>query len=122
MARQAEQERVARLRNAAKARQEGSATMPTLDLHSALDIFCRGAGIDPGELPVRDEAQLLQLAGRLLRETLLGLKEVLRAQQGFVDRNGIERQTPDGRSPVDAAMDEYCWTCWPATRSAASTQ
>ncbi len=107
LARLAEQERVGRLRAAARARLEGSASVPALDPHSALDIFCRGAGIDPGELAVRDEAQLLQLAGRLLRETLLGLKEILRAQQTFVDHNGIERTSPEGRSPLDAAMDEY---------------
>jgi predicted component of type VI protein secretion system len=103
----AEQDRVARLRTAAKARQEGSASLPALDLRSALQIFCRGAGIDPDRLSLRDEPQLLQLAGRMLRETLLGLKEILRAQQAFVDNNGIERQVPEGRSPLDANMDEY---------------
>jgi type VI secretion system protein len=103
----AEQERVARLRSAAKARLEGTGTMPTLDLHSGLEIFCRGAGIDPSSLSMRDEAMLLQLAGRMLRETLLGLKEILRAQQAFVDRNGIEREAPEGRSPLDANADEY---------------
>jgi type VI secretion system protein len=103
----AEQDRVARLRAAAKSRLEGSASLPSLDMRSAMQVFCRGAGIDPETLPVRDEAQMLQLAGRLLRETLLGLKEILRAQQDFVDHNGIERQVPEGRSPLDANMDEY---------------
>ena len=103
----AEHDRLARLRAAAKARQEGSVSLPSLDMRSAMQVFCRGAGIDPESLPVRDEAQLLQLAGRLLRETLLGLKEILRAQQDFVDHNGIERQAPEGRSPLDANMDEY---------------
>lgn len=103
----AEQDRLARLRAAAKARQEGSASLPALDMRSAMQVFCRGAGIDPDTLPVRDEAQMLQLAGRLLRETLLGLKEILRAQQDFVDHHGIERQELEGRSPLDASMDEY---------------
>ncbi len=103
----AEQERVARLRSAAKARLEGTNSVPALDLHSALEIFCRGAGIDPSSLSLRDEAMLLQLAGRMLRETMLGLKEILRAQQSFVDRNGIEREAPEGRSPLDANMDDY---------------
>jgi len=103
----AEQDRLARLRAATKARQEGSLSLPSLDMRSAMQVFCRGAGIDPETLPVRDEAQMLQLAGRLLRETLLGLKEILRAQQDFVDHNGIERQAPEGRSPLDANMDEY---------------
>jgi type VI secretion system protein len=103
----AEQDRLARLRAAARARQEGSVSLPALDMRSAMQVFCRGAGIDPDTLPVRDEAQMLQLAGRLLRETLLGLKEILRAQQDFVDHNGIERQAPEGRSPLDANADEY---------------
>jgi type VI secretion system protein len=107
LTRLSEQDRLARLRAAARVRQEGSASLPALDMRSAMQVFCRGAGIDPETLPVRDEAQLLQLAGRLLRETLLGLKEILRAQQDFVDHNGIERQLPEGRSPLDANMDEY---------------
>ena len=81
--------------------------MPALDPRGALAAFCRGAGIDPARLPVQDEAQALQLAGRLLREALLGLKEILRAQQAFQDRNGIECEAPEGRSPLDANMDEY---------------
>jgi type VI secretion system FHA domain protein len=104
---QAEQDRVSRLRSAAKMRLEGTGSMPALDLDTALDIFCRGAGIDASQLSMRDEAMLLQLAGRMLRETMLGLKEILRAQQDFVDRNGIEREAPEGRSPLDANMDEY---------------
>jgi type VI secretion system protein len=107
MARLAEQERIARLRAAARSRLDGSASLPVLDPRSALDAFCRGAGIDAGRLPVQDESQALQLAGRLLREALLGLKEILRAQQAFIDRNGIEREAPEGRSPLDANMDEY---------------
>ncbi len=71
-------------------------------------MFCRGAGIDAGQpAGAATKRRLLQLAGRLLRETLLGLKEILRAQQVFVDHNGIERDVPEGRSPLDANMDEY---------------
>jgi len=107
MARLAEQDRLARLRTAARARLDASNRLPTLDARSALEAFCRGAGIDPGQLPLQDEAQAMQLAGRLLREALLGLKEILRAQQAFVHRNGIEREVPEGRSPLDASIDEY---------------
>jgi predicted component of type VI protein secretion system len=103
----AEQERLARLREAAKARMEGTGSMPALAPRTAFAAFCRGTGIDPGALPVQDEAQALQLAGRLLRESLLGLKEILRAQQAFQNRNGLEVEAPDGRSPLDANMDEY---------------
>jgi predicted component of type VI protein secretion system len=107
VSRRAEQERIARLRAAARSRLDGTSSLPVLDPRNALDAFCRGVGIDAGRLPVQDEAQAMQLAGRLLREALLGLKEILRAQQVFVDRNGIERESPEGRSPLDANMDEY---------------
>lgn len=104
--RMAEQQRVARLRDAAKSRLEGTGSVPALE-PGALAAFCRGAGIDASRLPAMDEAQAMQLVGRLLREALLGLKEILRAQQAFQDRNGIEYERPEGRSPLDSSMDEY---------------
>ncbi len=57
---------------------------------------------------MENEAQSLHLVGQLLREAVLGLKEVLRAQQAFRDRYGIDtRDKPEGRSPLDQATDEY---------------
>jgi type VI secretion system protein len=47
-----------------------------------LQAFCRGAGIGFESLPVDAHARMLLLAGQLLRETLLGLKEGNRTQQG----------------------------------------
>ncbi len=102
----AEQQRIARLRDAAKSRLEGTGSLPALE-QGPLAAFCRGAGIKAGRLPALDEAQAMQLVGRLLREALLGLKEILRAQQAFQDRNGIEIEPPEGRSPLDTNMDEY---------------
>ncbi len=46
-----------------------------------LQAFCRGAGIGPETLPVDAHARMLHLAGQLLRESLLGLKESNRIQQ-----------------------------------------
>ena len=46
-----------------------------------LQAFCRGAGIGPETLPVDAHARMLHLAGQLLRESLLGLKESNRNQQ-----------------------------------------
>src|SRR5262245_31804494 len=46
-----------------------------------LQAFCRGAGIGPETLPVDAHARMLHLAGQLLRESLLGLKESNRTQQ-----------------------------------------
>jgi type VI secretion system protein len=46
-----------------------------------LQAFCRGAGIGVESLPVEAHARMLHLAGQLLRESLLGLKESNRSQQ-----------------------------------------
>jgi type VI secretion system FHA domain protein len=100
------QERLIRLRAAARARLEGGAA-PLADVRTALQAFCRGAGIDPAKLPMESEAQSLHLAGRLLREMLLGLKEILRAQQAFADRYRLDVEKPDGRSPLELATDDY---------------
>ena len=72
-----------------------------------MQAFCRGAGIDPARVPMESEAQSLHLAGRLLREAVIGLKEILRAQQSFRDHYGLESDKPDGRSPLEQGADEY---------------
>jgi predicted component of type VI protein secretion system len=100
------QERLTRLRAAARARLEGKSA-PLLDVRNALQAFCRGAGIDETRLPIQSEAQSLQLVGRLLREAIIGLKEILRSQQAFCDRFHIESEKPEGRSPLEQGTDEY---------------
>jgi type VI secretion system protein len=99
------QQRLTRLRAAARARLEGGAT-PAVNVHNAMQAFCRGAGIDPARLPMENEAQSLRLVGRLLREAIIGLKEVLRAQQAFRDRYRVNEDKPE-HTPVDVATDEY---------------
>jgi type VI secretion system FHA domain protein len=100
------QDRVARLRAAAKARLEG--TSPGLAALTGMQAFCRGAGIDADRLASVGEAQALHLAGRLLREALLGLRELLRAEAAFNDRYGIRDQAGGvGSSPLDMGIDEY---------------
>jgi len=54
---------------------------PTYDNTPGLQAFCRGAGIGIESLPVDAHARMLHLAGQLLRESLLGLKESNRSQQ-----------------------------------------
>jgi type VI secretion system FHA domain protein len=54
---------------------------PTVDNTPGLQAFCRGAGIGPETLPVDAHSRMLHLAGQLLRESLLGLKESNRNQQ-----------------------------------------
>lgn len=100
------QQRLTRLRAAARARLEGNA-VSLVDVRNGMQAFCRGAGIDPGRVPMESEAQSLHLAGRLLREALMGLKEILRAQQEFRDRYDLDSDQPEGRSPLDQGADEY---------------
>src|SRR4051812_14448313 len=54
---------------------------PAANNTPGLQAFCRGAGIGPETLPVDAHARMLHLAGQLLRESLLGLKESSRGQQ-----------------------------------------
>jgi predicted component of type VI protein secretion system len=99
------QQRLTRLRAAARARLEGNAATP-VNVHNGMQAFCRGAGIDPSRLPMENEAQSLRLVGRLLREAIIGLKEILRAQQAFRNRYHVDAGKP-GNSPLDIATDEY---------------
>jgi len=52
-----------------------------VDNTPGLQAFCRGAGIGAETLPVDAHSRMLHLAGQLLRESLLGLKESHRSQQ-----------------------------------------
>ena len=99
------QDRVNRLRAAARARLDG--TSPPLAVQGGMQAFCRGAGIDGERIPVTSDVQALHLAGRLLREALVGLKEILRVQAAFDDHYGISHERPEGRSPLDMGVDDY---------------
>jgi type VI secretion system FHA domain protein len=105
--------RIARLAKAAakqqEAKQQGSpptvpaqapgagGPAPSQDNTTGLQAFCRGAGIGIESLPVDAHARMLHLAGQLLRESLLGLKESSRSQQE--QRNSLrvtyEKPRPD---------------------------
>jgi predicted component of type VI protein secretion system len=102
------QQRLTRLRAAARARLEGS-SVPLADLRNGMYAFCRGAGIDPARVPMENEARSLHLAGQLLREAVLGLKEILRAQQQFQDKYQIEAGVKEHErdSPLGLAADDY---------------
>jgi type VI secretion system FHA domain protein len=74
---------------------------PATNNTPGLQAFCRGAGIGPETLPVDAHARMLHLAGQLLRESLLGLKESNRTQQE--QRNQLhvtyEKEHPTGLVP-----------------------
>src|SRR6186713_3107208 len=88
--------RIARLAKAAAKQQQALAQPPApvpapaitptytpsaVDNTPGLQAFCRGAGIGAETLPVEAHSRMLHLAGQLLRESLLGLKESTRSQQ-----------------------------------------
>ncbi len=50
------------------------------DLRSAVQAFCRGAGIDPDSLSAEAQAMLPLLAGQLLREAVVGLNDIMLAR------------------------------------------
>jgi type VI secretion system protein len=67
---------LARLAEAMSREGKGSDAFHALeDVHSGLDAFCRGAGIEPERLPADAQGRVLHLAGRLFREALVGFKE-----------------------------------------------
>jgi type VI secretion system protein len=54
--------------------------------NSGADAFFRGAGVDPRRVPAEAQARVLQLAGLLLREALMGLKGLALAQRELRDQ------------------------------------
>jgi type VI secretion system protein len=50
------------------------------DLRSAVQAFCRGAGIDPASLTPEAQAMLPLVAGQLLREAVVGLNDLAQAR------------------------------------------
>lgn len=87
--------RLERLKRAAAAR---DTTDPAT--RAAFEAFCRGAGVDGTELPGESAVAMLQLAGRLLREALVGLKDLevkraeLRRELGLPPPEASEQSTP----------------------------
>jgi type VI secretion system FHA domain protein len=76
-------------RDVAAAAQEGS----------DWQAFCRGAGLKPEQLSPHAQG-LMHLAGRLLRETLVGLKDLERSRGQTRDRFRIESPPPEPDLPV----------------------
>ncbi len=62
------------------------------DLDSGLAALCRGAGIDPRSVTPEARNYALQLAGQLLRETVLGLMDLNQTRGEF--RNRFRMPTP----------------------------
>jgi len=54
-----------------------------------LDAFSRGAGMNPRQLPAESTDRLLRLAGLLLREALVGIKNLARTQREIRQSSGL---------------------------------
>ena len=61
----------------------------------AIEAFCRGAGVNSRPLPADAQERLLQLAGLLLRESLVGIKELARAQREIRQEAGLRAAADD---------------------------
>jgi type VI secretion system FHA domain protein len=77
----------------------GGGALALEDIHSGLDAFCRGAGIDPERLPADAQTRLLHLAGRLFREALVGFRELERSRGDTRNRYRIESAPPAQDDP-----------------------
>ena len=104
--------RIARLAKAAGRDSRGAASPALYDVQSGLHAFCRGAGIDPEKLPAEAQTRLLHLTGQLVREALVGLKDLERSRSEIRDRFRIELPPPEpddprpslGRATVDELL------------------
>ena len=74
---------------------------PPAPRRGALDPFCRGAGIDAKLLPEDGQDGLWRLAGMLLREALVGIRELARSQQAQRGELGLREPSEE---PERAAM------------------
>ena len=84
---------------------------PAPDNTPGLQAFCRGAGIGAETLPVDAHARMLHLAGQLLRESLLGLKESNRSQQEQRNQLRVTYQKSAGRSAALARARTASRSC-----------
>jgi type VI secretion system protein len=86
--------RVARLARAAARDPKNRTSLPALfDVQTGLAAFCRGAGIEHERLPADAQTRLMHLAGQLLREVIVGLKDLERARNEMRNRFRIEIPT-----------------------------
>ena len=71
------------------------------DLRSAVQAFCRGAGIDPSSLTPEAQSMLPLVAGQMLREAVVGLSDLTqaRAKATGTSANGTTGQA-GGSNPL----------------------
>lgn len=74
----------------------------------SLEAFCRGAGMDPRKLPADAQERLLRLAGLLLREALVGIKDLARMQREIRKDSGLraDADEPERVALQNLAVEE----------------
>jgi type VI secretion system protein len=101
-------ERMARLAEAVREPRNaapGAAALVLGDVHTGLEAFCRGAGINSEQLPAEAQGRLLHLAGRLFREALVGFKDLERTRGNTRNRYRIEIPAPERDDPRPSLAD-----------------
>src|SRR5579859_8172858 len=73
------------------------------DFDVGLAALCRGAGIDPRHITNEARAAALQLAGQLLRESVLGLMDLNQSRNEF--RNRFRINTPQHDNAPDSPLN-----------------
>ena len=74
-----------------------------------MSAFCRGAGIDPRNITAEARGAALQLAGQLLRESVLGLMDLNQGRHEFRNRFRIsipQDDAPDSSMNFTGGVDE----------------
>jgi len=70
------------------------------DLKSALQAFCRGAGIDPAALSAEAQSMLPLIAGQLLREAVVGLNDITQSRAKTAAAAATAAELPAGSNPL----------------------
>jgi type VI secretion system protein len=70
------------------------------DFDVGLAALCRGAGIDPRSISPEMRGAVLQLAGQLLRETILGLMDMSQSREEFQNRFRIAAAEEPASAPA----------------------
>ena len=83
-------ERLARAAARAQERRSAAVAPAPVDASSGLAAFCKGAGIAADHFPPELQGHLLHLAGQLVREALVGLKDLERARSSSLRPMHVE--------------------------------